>query len=228
MAVTINGTTGIDTPSLTADTTTLVVDETNNRVGIGTASPTKPLHIYGNTSNNHQIRLQNDFGSGADWTLNAYGANGTLYVGNTADRLVIDSAGRVTMPYQPAFVVGRTSSYWTSTGTMDFNQTFLNRGNHWDDTNNKFVAPVDGTYIFTFSGDWDNSGGSIAYPNLQKNGSSVGAIYNGDVGGSQKWVSNTWLVDLSANDEITIYNSVSVRWDYWSIPVVQLNGYLLG
>jgi len=95
MAITLDGTNGVTTPSLTADTTTLVVDETNNRVGIGTDIPTKPLHIYGNTSNNHQIRLQNDFGSGADWTLNAYGANGNLYIGNNLDRLVVDSTGNL-------------------------------------------------------------------------------------------------------------------------------------
>ena len=35
------------TGDLTVDTSTLKVDSTNNRVGIGTASPANPLHIYG-------------------------------------------------------------------------------------------------------------------------------------------------------------------------------------
>ena len=44
MSIVLNGTTGITTPdvtsdSLTVDSTTLVVDEANNRVGIGTSSP---------------------------------------------------------------------------------------------------------------------------------------------------------------------------------------------
>ena len=52
MAVTINGTTGITTPDITSDSatidsTTLVVDETNNRVGIGTSSPATALHVEG-------------------------------------------------------------------------------------------------------------------------------------------------------------------------------------
>ena len=47
MAITLNGTTGIDTPSITADTTTLVVDATNDRVGIGTNTPGAKLAVVG-------------------------------------------------------------------------------------------------------------------------------------------------------------------------------------
>jgi len=50
MAITLNGTTGITMPDvntdgLTVDTTTLVVDEANNRVGIGTSSPVTVLQV---------------------------------------------------------------------------------------------------------------------------------------------------------------------------------------
>jgi len=47
MSVTINGSDGITTPSLEVDSTTLVVDEVNNRVGIGTSSPAANLQITG-------------------------------------------------------------------------------------------------------------------------------------------------------------------------------------
>ena len=39
MTVTINGTTGIVTPDIGIDGTTLTVDAVNNRVGIGNSSP---------------------------------------------------------------------------------------------------------------------------------------------------------------------------------------------
>jgi len=35
------------TDDLTVDTDTLVVDSTNDRVGIGTTTPSSPLHIFG-------------------------------------------------------------------------------------------------------------------------------------------------------------------------------------
>lgn len=49
MSITLDGTNGITTPDvtstgLTADTTTLVVDDVNNRVGVGTGSPASILH----------------------------------------------------------------------------------------------------------------------------------------------------------------------------------------
>mgnify|MGYP006300428985 CR=1 FL=1 len=47
MAITLDGTNGVTTPGLTADTTTLVVDATNDRVGIGTASPGAKLAVVG-------------------------------------------------------------------------------------------------------------------------------------------------------------------------------------
>ena len=49
------------TGDLTVDTDTLKVDSTNNRVGIGTASPLRPLHIVSAAPN---IRLQDTDGTG--------------------------------------------------------------------------------------------------------------------------------------------------------------------
>ena len=52
MAITINGTNGLttDNGALKLDTDTLVVDDTNNRVGIGTSSPTGKLNVYSGDS----------------------------------------------------------------------------------------------------------------------------------------------------------------------------------
>ena len=47
MAITLNGTTGITTPGLSADSPTLFVDSTNDRVGIGTDNPAEKLQVQG-------------------------------------------------------------------------------------------------------------------------------------------------------------------------------------
>jgi hypothetical protein len=46
---------------LTVDTSTLYVDSSNNRVGIGTSSPNSELHIYNNATSS-QVRVQNNDG----------------------------------------------------------------------------------------------------------------------------------------------------------------------
>ena len=53
MAVTINGTTGIITPDIGVDGTTLVVDAVNNRVGIGVANPVRELDVTGQLKATH-------------------------------------------------------------------------------------------------------------------------------------------------------------------------------
>ena len=55
------------TGDLTVDTNTLFVDSTNNRVGIGTASPAYPFQVNGRISYNAGI------GEGADLTLSSSG-----------------------------------------------------------------------------------------------------------------------------------------------------------
>jgi len=48
MAISLNGTTGVDTPGLVVDTDTLYIDRVNNRVGIGTNSPVGYLTVERN------------------------------------------------------------------------------------------------------------------------------------------------------------------------------------
>jgi len=70
---------------------------------------------------------------------------------NVIERLRIDSSGRVTMPYQPAFCASNQNGAQPSSNhsVVAFNSTFFNVGNHWDATNKRFNAPVTGTYLFT-------------------------------------------------------------------------------
>jgi hypothetical protein len=70
------------TGALTVDTSTLVVDPTNNRVGIGTATPGAPLDIFtnnladailirGNDNANVRIRMVNSGAGGEEFALSA-------------------------------------------------------------------------------------------------------------------------------------------------------------
>ena len=107
MTGTLNGTSATFSGDLTVDTNVLHVDSTNNRVGIGTSSPSQQLHLSGSTP---IIRLTdtdtNAYGeissSSSDGNLMFYAdqgntqANTTIrfYV-DTTERMRIDSSGNV-------------------------------------------------------------------------------------------------------------------------------------
>ena len=104
MAITLNGTTGITTPGLIADSPTLTVDSANNRVGINTAAPANELEVWGTGT---VALFSGSGGSGFigihdrdDGTLGFIGVDGGTLKFQTpgssySDKLVITSAGNV-------------------------------------------------------------------------------------------------------------------------------------
>ena len=88
--------------------TPLYVDQTNNRVGIGTASPARDLHIHGADSDTHQLHITNSttgttsndgvsFALGSDESLiiNQRESNHIKMMTDDTERFRITSAGTV-------------------------------------------------------------------------------------------------------------------------------------
>ena len=110
------------TGDLTVDTSTLKVDSTNNRVGIGTASPTVPLYVTGNNAtataimqdetNGAKLRLLANSinfditNGGGGGEIAVSGANPLTFKTNGTERARIDSSGNVG--------IGITPSAWNS------------------------------------------------------------------------------------------------------------------
>ncbi len=128
------------TGDLTVDTTTLKVDSTNNRVGIGIASPSAPLHVgdeaYFDAGTRHYTYDdQANFWSLYTNTDDSFRFN---YNGAGADEVVIDSSGNVG--------IGTTSpSYKLDVDGVIRGQQYL----RLKDTagTNRFAIQAESTYV---------------------------------------------------------------------------------
>ena len=81
--------------------------------------------------------------------------SGQLAIYNGSTKLWgITEHGYVVNPTLPSFVAHATgsSSYTSTSGYFPANSTNHNQGNHYDTSNYRFTAPIDGVYLFTFSG----------------------------------------------------------------------------
>ena len=159
----LTATSGTFTSDLTVDTNTLKVDSTNNRVGIGTASPSTSLNVVGGEylqtqdSADTVLTLTSTSNSGRSYQIRSQNSSGEFYVyDNTAgaSRITVDSNGHVTMPSQPAFLVqssGQTNLSTNATTTITFGTPVFDQNSDFDTSTEKFTAPVTGKYQFNIS-----------------------------------------------------------------------------
>mgnify|MGYP005677517277 CR=1 FL=1 len=167
----VSGTTGTFTGDLTVDTTTLVVDSTNNRVGVGTASPGAGLTLEGTKDNlASQLKVTasgvvSQYMGGGDAVGLAIGHDhaslpivfktgvnsGTGVAGSGTTRMKIDGTGIVTLPNQPSFLARPASQQNNITNDGQHNQVAFGTevfDRNADFTSNTFTAPIEGLYQF--------------------------------------------------------------------------------
>jgi len=213
MAITLNGTTGITLPdagktlSTAGDTMTgaLTINASGNdqfRLTDGTQN------LYLDTDSNG-VAIAGGPGQtlGGVYLHNSVG-NVSLFT-NNALRMTVDTAGRVTMPYQPLFQGYFNSIFEVASGSPTKITSSIgvnyNVGGHW--SNYRFTCPVSGVYE-VHTGFMKQTGTTQAiHLDVSINGQGGNALrrLRSWEGTGYFYVSNTWLVNLSANDYIEFF-----------------------
>jgi len=203
-------------------TGTLTFGSANNRNIFNTSGATTG-YVYGALANSGGTCLLGLADSvGSFWNSGSSTANmatvGTTtatafsIATNNTTRLNIDSAGRVTMPYQPSMLIsGNQNGYAplvTANGvpsTVPFNAVVSGNGTGFNASNHTFTAPVAGNYLISV---WALSAGGITSSELRiyKNASRVTRSYNDGRGG----YAMTMVLTLSANDYIQVLADADV------------------
>ena len=222
-SLTLAGNTSV-TGNLTVDTDTLVVDASNNTVGILNTAPGNYLDgelTIGNSTKDQYVNIVTGSANAAGLCFQdttgtsiisglryTHGDNKLAFWGNGAERMSITSEGYVKQPNRPFFFA------YPGEGTGGHNATSewtSGMGTHYDNGSNysgaRFTAPVTGYYFFiawfqeeTYYGSW-NSPISLQW---YKNG-SVQFSYGVDNPGipdaySEMNIGNSVITYLAEND----------------------------
>lgn len=145
---------------------------------------------------------------------------------NSNTALTIDSAGRVLMPQLVAF-----SAEWRSGspagGYLQDWTVRSNQGSAFNATTGRFVAPVNGTYVFHVHILGEDNGGTANDVYFYKNETDVLFRLRDDTRNSRfQSISGSVIADLTTSDFVSVYtaNNISKHGDPWHI----FCGHLLG
>ena len=225
--------------------------DNGGNVGIGTTSMVRTLEITDGTSGKIRAKGTNGgfiechngtngvyfgtapavlgSGSGGDSVIFTDSGFNQLYYTSGVERMRINAAGIVTMPYQPAFCAHATSSSYSANTPIVFQNPQFNIGSHYNATNGRFTAPVSGRYIFYTQILGDNSS-TRALGFISVNGASGAAGQNVEISGYAGFYNSiqaSTVLNLSANDYVQIVPS---NTSYYSASTYQniFYGYLIG
>ena len=182
------------------------------------SSSTTSARINASDSENRSLFIESP-------NLNQVAKLGTSGTGNALaiemngnERMRIDSSGRVTMPYQPAFyvhsTVGNVNITNSATTVVPFSTASFNRGNHFNLSSNVFYAPVAGVYSFHYH-TYEQGSNGYNRLNITLNASSVAYKITGSHGGALTTTVSA-LIYCNVNDAVGVTFQSDQSNDYYA------------
>jgi hypothetical protein len=219
----------------------LTIAHTGHGLGLGYQGATLPTAAGMYTSNS--TNFGQAYGSLVVQSRTDYSGYSITFRNNGGERMRIDSAGRVTTPYQPSFRATNSTTAAANIGTVVFSDTSgshkHNIGGHYSTSTGRFTAPVSGVYFFSSHILWEgvsNTDDGIHH-NLYLNstlihsaGRLVGETANGNYGyGGYVETQLATSVYMSANDYVVVkWSGTGAIKPHNSSSWCSFNGYLIG
>jgi len=179
------------------------------KVGVGVSGSSYQIHnrVFGNAE------IATQYGTGNIAVLGAYSDGAGFGIAGTI-AVKADSAGRVTMPYQPAFKAQwANGSFNFGAGVTFWDQAVFNIGGHYNTANGRFTAPVTGTYHFVLQSQHYGGTTATGYHDIRLNGGDLNCRWedaNAQSNYNAGCVSVT--VRMNAGDWVDCYSSGAVWW----------------
>ena len=235
MTITLNGTTGITTPAIDNQGNLTVSGALNttglsaSTAGLLTVPSGASIYTVGSGTFGLNVAGELTIASGRD------NGGDTIVKTSNTERMRIDGAGRVTMPYQPSFEAQSVTNQnlTNSWSNLIFDSVLSNRGGHYNGTNGRFTAPVFGFYQFNTAFLVSKANNTRLDAIIVKNGVNYSAAEYQDYSTTpcNTSIVYTSCVQLATGDYVNIGSAAhggSGAYFYGIASLTRFSGHLIG